>query len=131
MKYDRALNIDSIASTRLRAVPYIQCVQRSTTSHDEKEIQRVWVSKCEIERIEIERDIKWVSERATVAELMFTFYLAFFFLSKLNALKDMVHKHVSNTPVITNITQNSSFSIPLLLLSFAYCNISLFCCRCP
>lgn len=54
---------------------------------------------------------------------MFTFYLVLFFISgsELNAPKDMLHKHVSNTPVITNITLNSSFSIPLLLLSLAYC----------
>lgn len=54
---------------------------------------------------------------------MFTFYLVLFFISssELNAPKDMLHKHVSNTPVITNITLNSSFSIPLLLLSLAHC----------
>lgn len=46
-------------------------------------------------------------------------------ISKLNASKDMLHKHVSNTPVITNITLNSSFSIPLWLLSFAHCCVSL------
>lgn len=80
--------------------------------------------------VEIGWEFEWTnrmrdraSERATVAESMFTFYLVLFFISssELNAPKDMLHKHVSNTPVITNITLNSSFSIPLLLLSLAYC----------
>lgn len=102
MKYDRALNIDSIASMTTCSGLYPEHHRASIHTYN-----TVLYPECD-------------------RETMFTFLSSFSYTQFRNAPKRYKqHKHVSNTPVITNITLNSSFSIPLLLLSFAYCYISL------